>query len=250
MRGIALVTFALSEFQSYDDNVFEFLIRLGGKMSKEKAYGPFLMLAFTCALVTFMPQPTFAQISRGIELYNSGEYRAAESIFQESLKTNPADYRANYYFGLSALAQEKYGDAEEAFLKVKPGDDNGSTLGSLPSEYELQIALARARLGLKAYEDAWSTLEFAKVLNASSSDVYVYRGLFYLEQEKNKEALEELEKAISLDPQNPYAFYYEGLVYLQSAQLEPAVNALETFLNLAPFAPEAAKAKLIIAKLC
>jgi len=219
-------------------------------MSKEKAYGPFLLLLFACALVAFMPQAIFAQISKGIELYNSGEYRAAETIFEESLKASPADYRANYYFGLCALAQEKYGDAEEAFLKVKPGDGNGGARGSLPNEYELQIALARARLGLKVYEDAWSTLEFAKGLNAGSSDVYVYRGLFYLEQEKTKEALEELEKAISLDPQNPYAYYYEGLVYVQSAQLEPAVNALKTFLTLAPSAPEAGKAKAIIAKLC
>jgi tetratricopeptide (TPR) repeat protein len=212
-----------------------------------------MLFLFAISLIVFTPKQILAQINRGIDLYNEGEFFKALSVFQDILKANPADNRANYYFGLCALSEERYADAEEAFLKVKPGDiKKGSkqAKGILPSEYDLQIGLAQARLGLKLYEDAWSTLEYAKVLNAGSADVYVYRGVFYLQQDKNREAIKELEKAISLDAQNPYAYYYEGLAHYHAGEPLPAVEALKTFLQLAPFAPEAGRAKQIIDQLC
>jgi tetratricopeptide (TPR) repeat protein len=44
----------------------------------------------------------------------------------------------------------------------------------------------------------------------------MYRGVYYLQQEKLPEAIKELEKAMNLDEQNAYAHYYAGHAYLVS----------------------------------
>jgi tetratricopeptide (TPR) repeat protein len=168
------------------------------------------------------------------------------------LKAEPRNVTARYYLGLSILQQEKYRDALDIFLKVKDEQDKAEqrTRSAIPSEYQMQLAIARARLGLKQYAEAWKNLESAKIEDANSSDVYMYRGLYYLQQEKHAEAIKELEKAISLNKNNAYAYYYAGLAYAGSGNGEKAVETLKLFLQLAPNAPEAAKAKSLIDSLC
>jgi tetratricopeptide (TPR) repeat protein len=147
--------------------------------------------------------------------------------------------------------QDRFGEALDIFMKVKQSQDRADqrTRPAVPDDYQINLAMARARLGLQQYTDAWKNLEQARIVNPSS-DVFVYRGVYYLQQEKLPEAIKELEKAVSLDAKNAYAYYYEGLAYYKSSQAEKAVDALKMFLQLYPGAPEAAKAKEIVDKLC
>ena len=199
-----------------------------------------------------MSQPIFAQTEKGIELYNSWKFQEADKAFRDALKANPHDVKANFYLGLSILVQEKYSEALDLFLKVK--DDQGKaerqSPSTIPSEYALQIALARARLGLKQYDEAWKNLESAKKEGAASPEVYVYRGVYYLQQEKKPQAIEELEKAIQLDENNAYAHYYLGHAYLRSGNPARSVEEFKKFLQLTPLAPEAVKAKALVDALC
>ena len=221
-------------------------------MNRRKTCFNILVLSVVFSLAAAIPQQIFAQVEKGIELYNTGEYRDAERVLREALKADPRNISANYYLGLSILLQEKHRDALDILLKVKD-DQSKAEQGSrspIPNEYQIQIALARTRLGLQQYVEAWKNLEAARIEDASSSEVYVYRGVYYLQQEKHQEAIEELEKAITLNAKNPYAFYYVGLAYFRSGNGEKAIEALKTFLNLAPYAPEASEAKSIIDALC
>jgi tetratricopeptide (TPR) repeat protein len=221
-------------------------------MSQPRTCRNILVLSVLFSLTAVIPQEIFAQAEKGIELYNSGEYQKAERSLQEALKAEPRNVTARYYLGLSILQQEKYRDALDIFLKVKDEQDKAEqrTRSAIPSEYQMQLAIARARLGLKQYAEAWKNLESAKIEDANSSDVYMYRGLYYLQQEKHAEAIKELEKAISLNKNNAYAYYYAGLAYAGSGNGEKAVETLKLFLQLAPNAPEAAKAKSLIDSLC
>jgi len=221
-------------------------------MNRRRAGFRILVLSFVLSLMAVIPQQVFPQTKKGIDLYTSGQFREAEMVLREALKADPSDTPANYYFGLSMLMQEKYNDALQVFLKVKQSQDRADqwTRPAVPSEYQIQLALARARLALNQYPEAWKNLESARIEDNRSSDVYVYRGVYYDQQEKHQEAIAELEKAISLDPQNAYAHYYAGLAYYHAGQAEKAVNALKTFLKLDPDAPEAPKAKRLIDQLC
>jgi tetratricopeptide (TPR) repeat protein len=228
------------------------MIPRGGAMKKRRACCHILKVFVVCSLVAAIPQEIFAQSKKGLELFNSWKFQEAEKAFREALQADPKDTPTNFYLGLSLLLQGKNGDALDVFLKVKSSQDRADqrTRPAIPSEFQIQLALARARLGLKQYPEAWKNLESARIEDGKSSDVYVYRGVFYLQQEKNPEALQELQKAISLDQKNPYAYYYQGLAYFHSGEAQKAVDALKMFLSLAPDAPEADEAKQIVAKLC
>ncbi len=210
-----------------------------------------LMLVF--AIVSSIPLRLKAQTERGIDLYNSWEYGEAEKALREALKSDPNDVRARYYLGLAIMLQEKYSEALDILLQldndlVKSKLKRQSTL--LPDEYQLQIALARAHLGLKHYREAWKNLEAAKKQNSAASDVYVYRGAYYLQLEKPKQAIKELEKAIKIDADNAYAYYYAGHAYLRTGNPARAVDMFKTFVQLAPYAPEVPKVNALIAALC
>ena len=71
----------------------------------------------------------------------------------------------------------------------------------------------------------------------------MYRGVYYLDQDKYAQAIKELEKAISLDDQNPYAYYYSGMANYKSGNGKKAAEDLRTFIKLAPDAPEVEKAR-------
>lgn len=221
-------------------------------MNKRKACCRILVLTVAFAVVASIPQQISAQSKKGVELYGSGHFREAEAAFREALKNNPSDTPNNYYLGLSILLQDKCSEALDIFLKAKKSQDRADqwTRPAVPDEYQINLAMARARLGLKQYDEAWKNLESARIENGKSSDVYVYRGVYYYQQEKLPEAIKELEKAISLDKNNPYAYYYEGLTYYKMSVPDKAVGALKMFLQLYPNAPEAAKAKEIVVKLC
>ena len=224
----------------------------GETMNKRRACCHILAVLVVCSLVAVIPQGTLPNQKQGLNSSIPGNFQEAEKAFREALQADPKDTPTDFYLGLSLLLQGKNGDALDVFLKVKSSQERADqwTRPAIPSELQIQLALARARLGLKQYAEAWKNLESARIEDGKSSDVYVYRGVYYLQQEKNPEALKELQKAISLDKKNPYAFYYQGLAYYHSSEPQKAIDALKMFLSLAPDAPEASEAQQILNKLC
>lgn len=211
-----------------------------------------LVLFLVCSIALMVPATIVAQTSKGVELYKQSKFPEAEKVLREVLKSNPSDMLAQYYLGLSVLMQEKFGEALDLFAKVKGSRDKADprTRPSVPNEYQLQLAMARARLGLGQYGEAWKNLESARREDPNAADVYVYRGEYFMLQKKNDEAIRELEKAIKMDAKNAYAYYYLGLTYHQAKQPAKAVDALKMFLQLDPQAPEASKAQKLIEQLC
>ncbi len=221
-------------------------------MNRRGTWSTILILSVAISIAAIIPHQVLAQTNKGIELYNEWKFADAERVFREALKTNPSDTLGNYYLGLSLLMQEKFAEAVDVFVKVKRSQDKAGkgTRPPVPSEYEIQLATARARLGLKQFEEAWKNLELARVEDGNASDIYVYRGEYYVLQGKNSEAIKELDKAIKLDENNAYAYYYLGLAYYQSGQGEKALTALRKFLQLDPHAPESGHAKRLVDQLC
>jgi tetratricopeptide (TPR) repeat protein len=202
-------------------------------------------------LTVFLAQSTFGQASKGIELYNSGEFQKAEKVLRDVLKGNPSDLSANYYLGLSLLLQKKQNEALALFMKVKMNRDKIDQKDrQAVSEYQIQLALARTNLEMKHFNEGWKNLEAAGKEDAKSADVFVYRGVYFLDQEKHTEALKELEKAISLDAKNAHAYYYQGMAFFHSGLAAEAAAAFKKFLELAPNAPEADEAKRLVTILC
>jgi tetratricopeptide (TPR) repeat protein len=79
--------------------------------------------------------------------------------------------------------------------------------------------------------------------DGNSSDVHLYRGVYYYKQKKYDEAIKELEQAIGLNDQNAYAYYYAGMAYYRSGNGQKAAEDLKIFIKLAPNAPEVEQAR-------
>jgi tetratricopeptide (TPR) repeat protein len=221
-------------------------------MNKQTTYCIVLVIAVVLSVVVVAPQPLRAQASKGFELYNSWQFQEAEKALREAYKSNPRDTQAGYYLGLSVLMQDKHSEALDILLKVKEDQDKADrqSRSQVPDEYQIQLALARTRLELKQNEEAWKNLEAAKKVNADAADIYVYRGLYYLNLQNAQKAIKELEKAMTLDGNNAYAHYFAGQAYIRLGNPAKAVEVLKEFLQLAPSAPEVEKAKALVSALC
>jgi tetratricopeptide (TPR) repeat protein len=148
-----------------------------------------------------------AQQDQGVALLEAKKFADAERALRDALKAEPWNTTARYYLGLSLLEQEKLNDALAEFRKASDEQNKAAqwTKPAIPTEYQIQIALARTLIGLKQYPEAWKCLESARIEESSSSEVYLYRGIYYAQQDKTQEAIKELERSVSLDPQSAYA---------------------------------------------
>lgn len=217
-------------------------------MSKGRVYGSILIIVAIFGLSAVIPRILFAQAEKGIALYNSKGYQEAEGVLREALKADSSNVQARYYLGLSLLQQGRPDDALNEFKKVH-GDLakwDQWTRPPVPNEYQIQLAIGREQIGLKQFDEAWRSLESARIEDSSSSEIYLYRGVYYLDQKKYQEATRELEKAINLDSKNAYAYYYTGIAYSESGHPDKMIGPLQSFLKLAPDAAEAAKARSMI----
>ncbi|MEJ2110911.1 MAG: tetratricopeptide repeat protein, partial [Acidobacteriota bacterium] len=120
----------------------------------------------------------------------------------------------------------------------------------IPNDYQFKMALAQAYLGLKQFDKAWPELESARMENPESSDVYLYRGIYYYNKQNYDKAVEDLEKSIKLNTENAYAYYYAGMSYLEKKMPAKMVEVFRIFLELVPGAPEAPEVKILVDANC
>ena len=205
-----------------------------------------LIFSASFMFVVFLQLPALGQTEKGMELFNSLEFKNAEDAFRSALVSDPQNIEAGYYLGMSLLMQGKYEEASSVFEKVKAsGEDN------IPDKGRLEIALTHIYLELEKYPEALKSLDAAKKAKANPADIHAFQGAYYLEKNNDaKKALEELEKAIEMDSKNAYAYYYSGQAHVRLGHPAKAVQMLRMFLEIAPYAPEAEKAKIIVDALC
>ncbi len=213
-----------------------------------------LMVLSSVILLTVIsaPQSVMAQVDQGIECYNHWEYEKATELFQQVLQKEPADIQAGYYLGLSLMMQEKYQDALDILYKIKASAENSTKKMKSASveKGQIEIAMARANLGLKKFAEALESINAAEREKADPVDIHTFKGAYFLETGRVDDAVGELEQAMELGSMNPYTYYYAGIGYLRQGKPDKSVKLLEAFLKMLPFAPEAVNAKILIDTLC
>lgn len=215
-------------------------------MKKSIGLPKILLFPAIIILVVSMRLPALGQMEKGMELFNSLEFKNAESAFRDALMKNPENGNAGYYLGVSLLMQGKYEEASGVLEEVKKSEKKG-----VPDKGQLEIALTHIYLELGKYPEALQSLDAAKKEGAAPADIHAFQGAYYLEKHNDAEkAIEELEKAIAMDPKHAYAYYYAGYAHMRLGHPAKAVEMLRMFIELAPYAPEAEKAKILVDALC
>ncbi|HSW38163.1 MAG TPA: hypothetical protein VLL97_01575, partial [Acidobacteriota bacterium] len=124
-------------------------------------------LSIACLFILIIPQTNFAQTEKGIELYNLWKFQEAQNVLREAFDADQKDIKAGYFLGLSLLFAEKHAEALDVLLKVEAGlgKTPAAARPAVPMPCQVQVGLARARLGLEQYEEAWKNLEAARKMD-------------------------------------------------------------------------------------
>lgn len=172
-----------------------------------------------------------ADLDRGVELYNQGDFDKATDELQKVVEENPENSRARRYLGLALVER---GLLDEAAVQL-------SRAHELEPSGETQLALARLAVDRKAYDEAETRLK-----EASGDDVGYVRGLLNYRRGKNQDAANDFEQYLKAKPDNAYAHYYAGLAYNGLRRPDKMMTHFEMFLRMKPDAPEAKKVRAVM----
>jgi len=157
--------------------------------------------------------PTFTEARKelGSQYLKLNSFDKAAEIYEELLKTNPADGSAHlelgialYNQGTDLMGQQKFEDAEKKFNGCESHLREAVRLkvpGPVPHYY-----LGMMLIKFKAYDEAQKELQLA-ISNGGENLALAHRALggVYVSIHKNKEAADELEKYLKLEPKAPDA---------------------------------------------
>lgn len=181
----------------------------------------------------------------GMAAYEAGDYELAESRFQEALQK---DTSQKAVWANLANTQAKLGRNEEAiqsYLKAIELDPQDPALHqNLGNLYATMGDIDKAK---EEYEKAANA--GAAEDPATAAVTYYNLGVTYINEGKNAEAAEALQKSLEYDPTYAEAHYQLGLTLLGLNQLEGAVEHLKKYLELSPTGPNVETAKALLAQL-
>ncbi|MCK4241213.1 MAG: tetratricopeptide repeat protein, partial [Candidatus Atribacteria bacterium] len=212
-----------------------------------------LLSLFLCVIVA---RPFVSQIYQyyGVKNVKRADYDKAIKNFQEALKWNP--YFGIIYYdigqilsekGIYSLAIENFEKAEKyinhpnlpqklAYLYLKKGQgDKSITKLKLAISYQrneksmVPLYVDLGKLYLQAGRYKLAEVAFGNALKITADFVNAHYGLAvaYLQQNKQTEALEELQKVIELAPDSQEAKYAQNIMQ-QIAQETPKAPPTET----------------------
>jgi tetratricopeptide (TPR) repeat protein len=172
-----------------------------------------------------------ADLNRGRELYNEGNYSAAVTELQAVVGENAENAEAHRLLGMALIEQDRVSDAEKHVNRAMELDPSG----------ESKLAAARLAVARKNYDHAEELIG-----EASGGDLEYVRGLLHFNRNRFEEAATDLEAAIGKRPGNAYAHYYAGLAYNKTGKPDRMLSHFEMFVKLKPDAPEARKVRAVL----
>jgi tetratricopeptide (TPR) repeat protein len=193
-------------------------------MTTRKRVGWMLFAVLLVILVLQLPRVASAACYLGgMKLYSSGNYRAAATALQTSVRLNPSFARGYVELGSSYLALKNYRKAEQAFLKAR----------SLHDESCASCGLGMTYFELQRYDDAEDA--FKRSINLNPDDVcpHYQTGRMYYELGKYQEAITTFKRVVSLVPSYG-ANMYIGNAHVYAREFEASVAACKRAILLRP----------------
>jgi len=173
-----------------------------------------------------------ADLAKGVQLYQQGNYKDAENELAQVTQADPNNAEAFRYLGLARVEQHKTADAASALNKANELAPSGAT----------KLALARLYAEQKDYAKAEATLADG----ASCDEVDYVMGLIRLGQGRHEEAARNFESFLAKNPDHAYAHYYAGMAYNGLHRGDKMLTHFELFVKAKPDAPEARKVRAVL----
>jgi adenylate cyclase len=172
------------------------------------------------------PDSAEAHASRGLSLFISEKYEAAQEEFREAVRLNPKLWEAHYYSGLACSSK---GDFEQAAQHYQKAMDVN------PADYQAPLFMAQgyASLGRKHDEmkvrlDALGTLQRHLEMNPHDT-----RALYVCAQNlccvgEHEKGMELAERALDQDQNEPVVLYNVACFYAHAGDKDRSLELLES----------------------
>jgi tetratricopeptide (TPR) repeat protein len=173
----------------------------------------------------FAAPPGESNLQQIATLIEQGQYREAEAMLQQAVKSDPTSPPVHRLLGILYQREEKLAQAEEALEKAVKlsGGRDPQTL----------FLLCQTKFALKKTREALGLAAQASVLAGNEPQAHYALGRLLRENGQVVEAVRELEKARSLAPQNPAVTTELIIAYQQQGRTAQAEERLQPFLKTA-----------------
>ena len=166
---------------------------------------------------------------KAVSLYKQGQFQAAIVEFQAVVAEFPNHADSWKFIGLAYFQLQDYAKAIEPLEKaISLKQAEGK------SDQDLVVALTRARLSLKQYDQALPYLEgIAKTRPEVAANHYML-GVAYASMNRSEDAVAAFEKAVKLAPKDGDSWHYLAIQQLRLNKTNAAIVSLRNGLAATP----------------
>lgn len=184
-------------------------------------------------------------IAMGRLLEQEKKYAESEAVLRKAAAAVPADARVPLWLGETLLRARKTADADASFRKAVELSD--AALAARPEDGGALLVRGTALSRLRRYDEAMNALGRARELDGGSSETLYQMGSTRAFQQRWADAVALLTQSLEKDTGKALAYYYRGLAQEKLGRKDLMVVDLDRFVKLAPSAPEADRARALLA---
>lgn len=167
----------------------------------------------------------FSEVSKAIDLTNSGHCAAAGEILRSVLARLPGYVQARNALGVCALQMGDAKAAERHYLE---------SLAHKPRQPEVYLQLGRMAFSQGRYESARRHYGRVLELLPDSGEAMLQMGYVYFIEGQFDEATRWYDRAIAAEPKRLAAYHLQGQLYMRKGELDEARGWYEKALVVAP----------------
>jgi tetratricopeptide (TPR) repeat protein len=192
-------------------------------------------------------QSAGALVAEGRVLILEARYNEAVDRFDRAAAAAPDDPAPLVHKGEALLYARQDGAAKQALGAAKTRAQARVDAGGGDPESLLYLGMAQRHLG--ELDAAYASLDRARALAPGDPRILYEMGATRYVQQRWQPAIDLLTQTVDVNPRVAYAYYLRGIAASQANRKDLTVNDLGRFLELAPSAPEAERARKVLASL-
>jgi tetratricopeptide (TPR) repeat protein len=176
----------------------------------------------------------------GVLEAQDGKLDQAVKTLDAAAKADPADPAPEFYRGLALYWKKDSSGSAAAWKSANTRAKQGKGARAL-------FYLGASQVYLKQYGPARTSLDKARASGFDAASVDYYVGLSYAFEQNWEKAKESFDKVLTRDERFAYAYFYRGMVWEKLGRKDNMLVDMDQFVKLAPSAPDAGKAKALLA---
>ncbi len=184
-------------------------------------------------------------IALGRLLEQEKKYDESAAVLRKAAGTAPADARIPLWLGETLLRARKTADADASFRKA--AELAAKALAARPDDAGALLVQGSALSRLRRFDEAMVALGKARDLDGGRPETLYQMGATRAFQQKWTDAVSLLSQTLEKDTGMALAYYYRALSQEKLGRKDLMIVDLDRFVKVAPTAPEADRARALLA---